>query len=353
MPPRLPPLNALRAFEAAARLLSFKKAALELAVTPAAISHQIKLLEEFLDLALFRRLTRALELTPAGAAMLPRVQEGFACLLAAVEATRRKETGGIVTLCAPPSFAARWLVPRLGHFARAHPDIDLRLSSSVSMIDKRDKAADGAAGPTAEEQGYDLTIRFGRGQYAGCTVDRLFSPVYVPVCSPALSDGQHPLRIPADLRWHTLIHDATVPELDDRPGWSQWLELAGVDEVNEPTRAAHFQDGALALSAALAGQGVALAALPMVSADIADGRLVMPFALSIPSRYAYFASTPAATAERPTVLALRTWLVREAARERAAEGSLQATGQPAEKSRQGPRPVVSPGGQRRKRTGER
>lgn len=335
MPPRLPPLNALRAFEAAARLLSFKKAALELAVTPAAISHQIKLLEEFLDLALFRRLTRALELTPAGAAMLPRVQEGFASLLAAVEATRRKETGGIVTLCAPPSFAARWLVPRLGNFARAHPDIDLRLSSSVSMIDQRDRSPDGAASPVADQQGYDLTIRFGRGQYAGCAVDRLFSPAYVPVCSPALLDGQHPLRTPADLRWHTLIHDATVPELDERPGWSQWLELAGIGDLCDQMRAAHFQDGALALSAALAGQGVALAASPMVSVDIADGRLVMPFALSIPSRYAYFASTPAATAERPTVLALRGWLVREAARERAAEGDRQVVGQLPEKAGKG------------------
>lgn len=328
MPPRLPPLNALRAFEAAARLLSFKKAAAELAVTPAAISHQIKLLEEFLDLALFHRLTRSLELTAAGKAMLPKVQEGFASLLVAVEATRRKETGGIVTLCAPPSFAARWLVPRLGNFARAHPDIDLRLSSSVAMIDQRDKNAADPGPAAAGERAYDLSIRFGRGQYSGCAVDRLFTPAYVPVCSPALMAGEHPLRTPADLRWHTLIHDATVPELDERPGWSQWLELAGVGELIEVMRGPHFQDGALALSAAVAGQGVALAARPMVSADIAEGRLAMPFALSIPSRYAYFASTPAATADRPTVLALRSWLVREAARERATEGNTQAVAPP-------------------------
>lgn len=320
MQPRLPPLNALRAFEAAARLLSFKKAAAELSVTPAAISHQIKLLEEFLDLELFHRLTRALELTPAGAAMLPKVQEGFASLLAAVEATRRKETGGIVTLCAPPSFAARWLVPRLGNFTRAHPDIDLRLSSSVAMIDKIDRDSE----PAGEEQGYDLMIRFGRGIYPGYAVDRLFSPAYVPVCSPALIDGNGPLRSPADLRRHTLIHDATVPELDERPGWDQWLELAGVGYLKKEMRAIHFQDGALALAAAVAGQGVALAARPMVSADIADGRLAMPFPLSIPSRYAYFACTPTATAKRPTVLALRTWLIREAARERAADRNQQA-----------------------------
>src|SRR5574343_11606 len=146
MQARLPPLNALRAFEAAARLLSFKKAAAEISVTAAAISNQIKMLEEFLDLALFNRLTRALELTPEGPAMLRRFQEGFASLLAAVEASRRKETGGIVTICAPPSFAALWLVPRLGHFTRTPPDIDLRLSSSVGMIDKCDKDT-GDVGP--------------------------------------------------------------------------------------------------------------------------------------------------------------------------------------------------------------
>jgi len=317
---RLPPLNSLRAFEAAARLLSFKKAAEELAVTPTAVSHQIKLLEEFLDLALFRRLTRALELTPEAAAMLPKVQDGFASLAAAVEASRRKETGGVVTVCAPPSFAARWLVPRLGNFGRAHPDIDLRLSSSVMTIDIREKIA-AAEGKTmaAGEPGYDLTIRFGRGQYPGCTVDRLFSPAYVAVCSPALVEGEHPLRQPGDLRWHTLIHDATVPELDERPGWAQWLELAGVGELEAQLRGSHFEDAALALAAAIAGQGVALAARPMVSADIADGRLAMPFSVSIPSRYAYFVTTPVLTAKRPTVLALRSWLVREAARERAAE----------------------------------
>jgi len=315
---RLPPLNSLRTFEAAARLLSFKKAAEELVVTPTAVSHQIKLLEEFLDLALFRRLTRALELTPAGAAMLPKVQDGFASLAAAVEATRRKETGGIVTVCAPPSFATRWLVPRLGNFAHSHPGIDLRLSSSVLTIDSRDigSAAENKAGG---ESRYDLTIRFGRGRYPGSTVDRLFSPDYVAVCSPSLLAGEHPLRELSDLRWHTLIHDATIPELDERPGWAQWLELAGIGELEAQLRGAHFEDAALALAAAIAGNGVALAARPLVSAELADGRLTMPFPLSIPSRYAYFVTTPALTAERTTVLALRSWLVREAARERQTE----------------------------------
>jgi LysR family glycine cleavage system transcriptional activator len=319
MPHRLPPLNALRAFESAARHLSFKKAAEELAVTPTAVSHQIKLLEEFLDFALFRRLTRALELTAEGKAMLPKVSDGFACLQAAVEAARRKETGGIVTVCAPPSFAARWLVPRLGSFARAHPDIELRLSSSILTIDRRENGAalDGKASPTIGPA-HDLTIRFGRGHYPGCTVERLFSPAYVAVCSPNLLRGEHPLREPADLRWHTLINDATVPELDDRPGWAQWLQLAGVGDLNGSTRGSSFEDASLAIEAAIAGHGVVLAGRPMVSADIAAGRLAMPFAVSIPSQFAYYVTVPTLKAGRPTVLALRAWLVREAARERQA-----------------------------------
>lgn len=318
---RLPPLNSLRAFEAAARLLSFKKAADELAVTPTAVSHQIKLLEEFLDLPLFRRLTRALELTPEGAAMLPRVQEGFASLAGAIEASRRKETGGIVTVCAPPNFATRWLVPRLAGFSQDHPDIDLRLSSSVAMVDSRDKNAS-AEGNSAPEPKYDLMVRFGHGRYPGQTVERLFSPVYVPVCRPALLAGEHPLREPRDLLWHNLIHDATVPDLDDRPGWAQWLSLAGVAGLENQVRGSYFEDAALALTAAIAGQGIALAARPLVSADIAEGRLAMPFPHSIPSRYAYYVTTPSAKAERPTVLALRTWLVAEATRERAAEAGV-------------------------------
>jgi len=320
---RLPPLNSLRAFEAAARLLSFKQAADELAVTPTAVSHQIKLLEGFLGLPLFRRLTRALELTPEGQAMLPKVQEGFASLVAAVEAVRHKETAGVVTLCAPPSFAARWLIPRLGNFARAHPEIELRLSSSTLTIDRREKNTSPESKTTATATlAYDLMIRFGRGDYPGHDVDCLFKPAYVTVCSPTLINGEHPLREPRDLRWHTLIRDTTVADLDDRPGWGQWLDLAGVGELEDQDRGPQFEDAALAVEAAIAGHGIALAARPLVSADIALGRLAMPFALSVPSQYAYFVTSPSVTTERPTVLAARAWLLQEAARERAAEAGV-------------------------------
>jgi LysR family transcriptional regulator, glycine cleavage system transcriptional activator len=319
---RLPPLNSLRAFEAAARLLSFKKAADELAVTPAAVSHQIKLLEAFLDLRLFHRLTRALTLTDEGAAMLPRVQEGFASLVGAIEATRHKETGGNVTVCAPPSFAARWLVPRLDAFSRAHPEINIRLSSSVATIDKPSNSANAQSAAVTEPM-YDLMIRFGRGHYPGNTVDRLFSPAYVTVCSPSLLTGPLPLKKPRDLLGHNLIHDTTAPELDDRPGWAQWLNLAGIFDIENQIRGSYFEDAALAMAAAVAGQGVALAARPLVSADIAEGRLVTPFPHAIPSVYAYYVTTPATRAERPTMLTLRNWLVQEAARERAMEAGEQ------------------------------
>ncbi len=312
---RLPPLNSLRAFEAVATALSFKQAARELSVTPTAISHQIKVLEEFLGQPLFRRLTRAIALTPQGEAMLPKVREGFANLAEAVELVRRREEAGIVSICTPPSFAARWLVPRLGNFARTHPEIDLRLSSSLAAIDSRD----GAAGERTADLGaglpYDLTVRFGRGNYPGYSVASLFSPSYVVVCSPTLLDGDHPLERPEDLRWHTLIQDSTVPDLDDRPGWANWLQLAGVEGWEEMLRGPHFEDAALAVEAAIAGHGAALAARPLVSADLAIGRLVMPFELAIPSRYAYYVISPPATANKRAVVAVRDWLIQEAAQE--------------------------------------
>jgi LysR family glycine cleavage system transcriptional activator len=231
-----------------------------------------------------------------------------------MEAVRQQESGGVVTVCAPPSFAARWLVPRLGSFACAHPDIDLRLSSSVSTIDSRDIGSLSDSTVSADSA-YDLTVRFGRGNYPGCSVEHLFSPAYVAVCSPSLVNGDNPLLEPSDLRRHTLIHDTTVPELDDRPGWAQWLDLAGVSDRDGLSRGPSFEDASLAIVAAISGHGVVLAGRQMVSADIAAGRLAMPFTLAIPSRFSYFVAAPNLTAERPTVLALRAWLVREASLE--------------------------------------
>lgn len=305
---RLPSLAALLAFEAAARHLSFKQAAAELHLTPGAISQQIKALEEQLGTRLFVRLTRALELTQEGRAMLPELQAGLASIVAAVEAAQRQDPAGPLGVCAPPAFAARWLLPRLPGFAKRCPEVDVRLSRSVQTIDRPDVAdSDPATMLNA-----DLVIRFGRGDYPGFVTETLFAPAYVPVCSPELLNGEHPLRTPEDLRWHPLIQDDTVPDLEDRPSWDEWLGLAGLPELPR-IRGSCFDDTGLVITAAISGQGVALAAKPLISADVAAGRLAMPFALSIPSKYAYFVTHLAVAAERPAALAFRSWLL-EAAR---------------------------------------
>ena len=308
---RLPPLNSLRAFESAARHLSFKKAAEELHVTPAAVSHQIKALEAYLGAPLFRRLTRALELTEAGRAMLPKLQEGFECLAAAIERTRQHEAGGILSVSAPPSFAARWLMPRLQRFTLAHPDIELRLSTSLATIDSRDGAQAESGQVDLREPGSDVEIRFGGGRYGGLRTQRIFGVSYVAVCSPLLLKGARPLRSPRDLRHHVLIHDDTIPDLDQRPSWEEWLRAAGETGV-DATRGPHFSNAGLAIEAAMDGLGVALALRPLAAADVAAGRLAIPFEIAVPSRYAYWLVCPEATAERPSVAAFRDWLLGEA-----------------------------------------
>ena len=187
---RLPPLNALRAFEAAARHLSFTKAAGELSVTPAAVSHQVKALEDYFGIQLFRRLTRALLLTDAGQTALPALRDGFDKLAEASERLRAHDARGMLTVSVSPSFAAKWLVPRLDDFRTVHPDIDLRLDASDTIVD----LARGEA---------DLSIRYGPGGYRDLRVDLLFEAEVFPVCAPGLCDGQHPLREPADLHRHT------------------------------------------------------------------------------------------------------------------------------------------------------
>ncbi|HSO08302.1 MAG TPA: transcriptional regulator GcvA [Pelomicrobium sp.] len=310
---RLPPLNAFRAFEAAARHLSFKKAAEELHVTPAAISHMVKALEEQLEVKLFRRLTRALELTDAGKAALPKVQEAFDSLAVAVERTRSHARAGPLAVSAPPLFAARWLVPRLYRFTERHPEIKLRISSAVGAID------DGGAGgqpPEAEsgESNEDtlVTVRFGRGRYPGARIDWLFDAAYAPVCSPRLLRGSKPLATPEDLRHHTLLHDDTVRDVAERLSWEAWLKAAGVSGV-DPARGPRFTNSALAIDAAVDGLGVALGVKPLVADDIAAGDLVAPFDVEVESGFAYYFVCDEAVAERPQVVAFRDWLLREAA----------------------------------------
>lgn len=310
-PDRVLPFGALRAFEAAARHLSFKKAAGELFVTPSAVSQQIRQLEDHVGVTLFRRMTRALELTPEGKAMLPKVREGLGSLSAALSIVRKPViTDTPLTVTAPPSFSTRWLMPRLQGFTRANPDVHLRLTSSLDMIDGR--TPDNGHPLFIHDEAVDaISIRYGAGDYAGQRVDEIFRASYVPVCSPRLLEGPEALRVPGDLRRATLIHDDTVPDAAARPSWTNWLARQGVDDI-DPRRGLRFTDGSLAIEAAVDGLGVALALRPLVGPDIRSGRLAIPFDSPMASHYAYYFVTPEAGYERPDLVKFRGWLLSEA-----------------------------------------
>ena len=288
---RLPPLNALRAFEAAARHLSFTKAAEELHVTQSAISHQVKLLEEYLGMKLFRRLNRALVLTDEGQLYLPPVMRVFDQLYEATKRLTENEARGRLTVSILPSFAVRWLVPRLGQFMKLYPELDVRLVPSLELVDfVRDEV--------------DLGIRYGRGHYPGLRVDRLMTEDVFPVCSPELLKGEHPLKQPQDLKHHVLMHD------DEHGEWRTWLLSAGVKDV-DPARGPTFTDSSMLIQAAVAGQGVALARGALAADDLASGALIRPFTLSLPVEYAYYIVSPEDAADRPKVSAFREWLLQE------------------------------------------
>jgi len=293
----LPPLNALRAFESAGRHLSFTKAAAELNVTPAAIGHQVRALEELLEVRLFRRLTRALRLTDAGKAALPTLREGFDKLTQGVEQMRAHCESGVLTISVSPSFGAMWLVPRLEHFRSRHPEVEIR-------IDGTDRLADLAHDET------DVAVRYGPGGYKGVQVDYLFSPLNTPVCSPALLSGEHPLRQPDDLRHHTLLH---VEWKDAEASWRMWLLAAGLHDI-DPTRGPRFTMENMAVQAALDGHGVALIGDILVADDLAAGHLVHPFdsRLSTPLKFSFYLLSAKDSAEQPKVAAFRDWLLEEA-----------------------------------------
>lgn len=301
----LPPLNALRAFEAAARHLSFTKAAAELSVTPAAISHQIKALEALLGVSLFHRLPRALRLTDAGQAALPTLSQAFEMMSQGVEQIRAHSESGLLTISVSPAFGAMWLVPRLERFRARHPEIETR-------IDGTDRRVDLTRGDA------DVALRYGPGGYDGVRIDRLFGQVNTPVCSPALLKGAQPLRRPDDLRHHTLLH---IVWKDAEASWRMWLLAAGLPEI-DPTRGPHFTQENMAVQAALDGQGVALVGDILVADHLAAGRLVRPFAphLSTPLSFAYYLLSAKDNAEQPKVAAFRNWLLEEARVARPEEG---------------------------------
>jgi len=307
-----PPLNALRAFEAAARHLSFKKAAEELHVTPAAVSHQIKLIEESLGVSLFHRLTRAISLSPAGQRFLPKLSAGFAQIAGAIEEVRAHDDAGTLTVNAPPSFAAKWLMPRLHRFVSNHPDIDIRIIASMRFVDAHRRDDMGSlTGKDGSPLDADIDIRFGNGSYPHCRVDLLFKVSVTPLCSPKLLDGMRPLRSPADLRHHLLLHDDTLFGRDDRPDWVQWLKGVGAKEV-DPSRGLHFNHTMLGLEAAIDGLGVVLGARELAARDLAAGRLVAPFDYSMVLPDSYYLVSAENAAVRPKISAFRNWLLKEA-----------------------------------------
>ena len=317
MASRLPPLNALKAFEAAARLLSVKKASLELNVTPAAVSHQIKALESFLGVQLFLRRNRALELTDAARACLPKLQEGFDNLAQAVDRLRTHRSGGTLIVSAAPSFAARWLMPRLHRFLEAQPDVEVRVSARLrqtSQGEKRSVAAERAS-VDAWLADSDVAILYGRGDYPRFQVDKLIPLTVTPICSPRLvMHPEHPLLRPADLRHHLLLHDDTGELYDGVSFWEVWLQAAGVDGV-DLRRGPHFSHAVLAFEAAVEGHGVVATMPVLAEADLNAARLVTPFALRVPLESAYYLVCGEEAARRPAVAAFRKWILEEAARE--------------------------------------
>ena len=292
MAQRLPSLNALRAFEAAARHLSFSRAAEELNVTKAAISHQVKALEVDLGVPLFQRLNRDLVLTAAGQTLFPEVSEAMGIMAAAVKRLHHQDRAGELTVTTMDSFAARWLVPRLGRFRKDYPGIDVRIATSDERVD-------------FARENVDLAVRYGAGSWPGLNVERLMTEEVFPVCAPAMLQSGPPLKRPPDLKNHTLLHD------DMREDWRMWLMAAnehGVDADKGPS----YQHSNLVVQAAEQGDGVALARSVLVEDALASGRLVKPFDVSLPVEYAYYVVCPKANLSRPKVKAFRSWLFREA-----------------------------------------
>ncbi len=304
MPRHLPPLNALRAFEAAARHLSFTKAAEELHVTPAAISHQVKALEEQLGLPLFRRLTRGLALTDEGRFYLPRLTEAFDRLAEATAQVRPRGLTGTLTVSVLNSFATRWLLPRLTDFRMRYPDLDVAIHASAARVDfQRDDV--------------DVGIRYGRGRWPGLRAELVLTDQTFPVCSPARLAGPPPLRDIADLRRQVLLHEGEARPDESWVTWEPWIERLGLTDMDW-RRGPRFTDASMMMQACIDGLGVAIGRSSLIGQDLAAGRLVRPFPLSHPADYAYWLVCPAAWAERPKIRAFRNWLAEQAA---AAAGS--------------------------------
>ncbi len=290
----LPSLNGLRAFEAAARFNSFTLAAAELNVTQTAVSHQIRRLEDQLGIKLFVRQNRGLTLTREAQDYLPAVRAAFEDLRRATERLRRSEHEERLTVSTTASLATKWLVSRVAAFQDANPGIEVRITTSDRLVDfRRDEV--------------DVAVRYGRGNWAGLRAHWLMAERLFPVCSPALLNGPAPLRQPADLANHTLLH--TTVSRDD---WRLWLTAAGLPHSIAARRGLTFDMGFMAIQAAMEGLGVAMGRLHLVEADIAAGRLVAPFDTELPQDAGYYVVAPEASAGAPKIARFRDWLIESA-----------------------------------------
>ncbi|KZD22115.1 transcriptional regulator GcvA [Tardiphaga robiniae] len=303
MSTRLPSLNGLRAFEAAARHLSFTNAASELNVTQTAISHQIKRLEEELGLKLFIRQNRALALTPQGHDYLPGVRAAFNDLRLATDRLKRRDNDHVLTVSTLASMASKWLLPRISMFQKAHPDIDVRITTSTSMVDFKGGDVDAA-------------IRYGRGQWPGLRADWLTADDLFPVCSPALRTGKKALLKPQDLADYTLLHSSGGYDDD----WRLWLTAAGLPADISKQPGLTFDMIFMTLQAAIDGLGVAIGRTTYVEGDLAKGRLVVPFDMRMPADAGFYLVSPEASSDSRKLKAFRDWLLSQVPPERDRSG---------------------------------
>lgn len=304
----LPPLNSLRIFEAAARHLSFNQAAAELNLTPSAVSHQVRALEEFLGVPLFQRTSRQIRLTPEGRDYLPSVQTAFKQLTTATERIIASRRSGLLVISVAPAFATQWLVPRLPAFQefRAHLEVRLIVSTEVTDFARSD---------------VDLAIRQGRGDWPGMRVHWLMDEDLIVVCSPALLQGARGLRQPTDLRGDMLLH--VIARMGD---WKHWLEAAGVTHI-DPQSGSRFQNWSLALEAAVAGMGVVIIDRRLATRYLEGGRLVVPFPTSLAGQKAYYLVYPEDREQSGKIGEFRAWLLSEVAKDCALEATPHRPGE--------------------------
>jgi LysR family glycine cleavage system transcriptional activator len=290
---RLPPLNALRAFEAAARHESFTRAAEELCVTQGAVSHQVKALEAGLGIKLFNRERQRLIITEAGREYLTVLRDSFDRIAVGTERLIQRQSSGVLTVSTSPDFAAKWLVNRLGRFAEAHPGIDLRISATLHHVD-------------FAREDVDLAVRHGDGGWPGLDVARLSTEQLFAVCSPKLLRGRQRIGKPADVLKFPLLH------LDDRKDWTRWLEAAGVATA-ELSHGPVLNRASMVIDAAVDGQGIALARTTLAAWDLINGRLVRPLPETLRLSKTYWIICPKATSALPKIATFRDWLLAEAA----------------------------------------